>query len=104
MTREEAIKVLKNTVDNIKYDTKREEIYFTHEWVGAYEMAIFALMEQPRWISGEERLPDDSRCVLVCHRNGYVTTNNWFIGSCRYPNEIKPITHLMPLHEPTSED
>ena len=46
MTREEAIEVLKNTEDNINYDTKREEIYFTHKWVGAYEMAIAALREQ----------------------------------------------------------
>ena len=54
MTREEAIKVLKNTEDNINYDTQREEIHFTHEWVGAYEMAISALREQEERSKGCE--------------------------------------------------
>ncbi len=46
MTREEAIKVLKHTVGNINWDVEREEIYFTDEWVQAYEMAIAALRER----------------------------------------------------------
>lgn len=45
MTREEAAEILKNVDDNIKYDAEYG-VYFTHEWVGAYEMAISALREQ----------------------------------------------------------
>ena len=46
MTKEEAIKVLMHTFGNINYDAKREEIYFTDQWVQAYEMAIDALRAQ----------------------------------------------------------
>lgn len=59
MTRAEAIDVLKHTTGNINWDARREEIYFTDEWVQAYEMAISALKEQDvtdtnvgnKWIS-----------------------------------------------------
>lgn len=46
MNNEEAIKVLKHTVGNINWDAERKEIYFTDEWVQAYEMAIAALRER----------------------------------------------------------
>lgn len=91
MTREEAIKVLKNTVGNIKYDTKREEIYFTHEWVGAYEMAISALMEQC--------VRDVTKTCETCYGNDMAPdeTDNpcW---NCKgdhsewYPREQEPVT------------
>lgn len=54
MTRSEAIEVLKHIIGNINWDEEREEIYFTDEWVQAYEMAIAALKAEPmkhgRWV------------------------------------------------------
>ena len=107
MTREEAAEVLKNTEDNINYDKRRDEIYFTHRWVGAYEMAIAALREQPRWISVEERLPEDRDWVLVWH-TGYMTPKKakfedegvvvWVLdGHDSLPGDV---THWMPLPQP----
>ena len=65
MTIERAIEVLKHTTGNINWDANREEIYFTDEWVQAYEMAIAALKGQDvtdknvgnKWISVKDRLP-----------------------------------------------
>ena len=75
MTREEAIEVLKNTEDNINYDTKREEIYFTHKWVGAYEMAIAALREQENptscnKVSNKEKMLESNRICSGCRWKG----------------------------------
>jgi hypothetical protein len=118
MTREEAVEVLKNTEDNINYDKRRDEIYFTHRWVGAYEMAISALREQPRWINVKERLPEESGRYLALqgytlarllswthcydgfeeHLKGrevwYDYDSEW--GEC----EVRNITHWMPLPPP----
>ena len=104
MTRGEAIKVLKNTEGNINYDARREEIYFTHEWVGAYEMAISALREQPRWISVEERMPKDGIRVLALHDDGVVRigiSRGYFPAVVSKTHTkafgITEVTHWMPL-------
>lgn len=133
MTREEAIEVLKNTEDNINYDTKREEIYFTHKWVGAYEMAIAALREQDSnanqhvsntsnalggWISVKERLPGDEKPVLVYYgfwRKENAGTALRYTGTLSYFRfDPQPhwqhestgliVTHWMPLPEPPKEE
>lgn len=89
MTREEAIKALKHTEDNIKYDERREEIYFTDKWVQAYEMAIAALREQEERSKGCEycqRFDDPCGVPMIateeddCDRgiylyNGYLCAN-----------------------------
>lgn len=49
------------------------------------------------WISVEDRLPEDSANVLVCHKNGLVTTNAWLGANWWFKNERNPITHWMPL-------
>lgn len=56
MTREEAIKELKNIKENIFWGDEYG-VCFRDEWVEAYEMAISALREQSQWISVKERLP-----------------------------------------------
>lgn len=98
MTREEAIKVLKHTVGNINYDAEREEIYFTHEWVGAYEMAISALREQPCWISVEEALPETEDTVLCVTKNKrpFVCRYDHYWKHWRVSKSVK-VTHWMPL-------
>lgn len=52
------------------------------------------------WISVKDRLPEDSANVLVCHKNGLVTTNAWLGANWWFKNERNPITHWMPLPNP----
>ena len=79
------------------------------DYVEALDMAIAALREQPRWISVEERLPDDTmleKAIIVCiknrwneqrvdivhwHGNEQRLSNPWFWGD---------VTHWMQLPEP----
>lgn len=57
-----------------------------------------------KWISVEERLPEDSGDVLVCHKNGFITTNAWLGHNWWFKNEKNPITHWMPLPQPPKEE
>ena len=57
-----------------------------------------------RWIPVTERLPENSATVLVCHKNGFVTTNAWLDAHWWFKNERNPITHWMPLPQPPKED
>ena len=52
------------------------------------------------WISVGDRLPEDSATVLVCHKNGLVTTNAWLGAHWWFKDERNPITHWMPLPQP----
>ena len=53
-----------------------------------------------KWISVKDKLPEDSATVLVCHKNGLVTTNAWLGAHWWFENERNPINHWMPLPEP----
>lgn len=126
MTREEAIKVLMNTEDNIKYDAEYG-IYFTNKWMGAYEMSIAALREQEeqkailvqqyikvtepsKWIGVEDRLPEKNTPVLA-YKDGRIwyCERNWQSGcweSLGFAETkeygmywSKGLTHWMPLPE-----
>ena len=52
------------------------------------------------WVPVTEKLPEDSATVLVCHKNGLVTTNAWLGAHWWFENERNPINHWMPLPEP----
>ena len=52
------------------------------------------------WVPVTEKLPKDSATVLVCHKNGLVTTNAWLGAHWWFENERNPINHWMPLPEP----
>ena len=52
------------------------------------------------WVPVTEKLPEDSATVLVCHKNGLVTTNAWLGAHWWFENERNPITHWMPLPAP----
>jgi hypothetical protein len=122
VTREEAIEILTNLQNG--HGVSYSEDYglcFGHKWMQAYEMAIAALREQPRWISVEERLPDgNAKCLVSIHyRDGYDTIDVlWFRKAyksldlpkkgdywLRYDSEYGDIdmtalvTHWMPLPE-----
>ncbi len=56
-----------------------------------------------KWIPVTERLPKDEANILVCHKNGFVTTNAWLGTHWWFKNEKNPITHWMPLPEPPKE-
>lgn len=97
MTREEAIE----RYDRIRYNL------LNREDKAAVDVAFDALMEQPRWISVEERLPEDRDWVLVWH-TGYLTAKKakykdndfpiWIIDG--YGDQPGEVTHWMPLPEP----
>lgn len=67
----------------------------------AEEIAVLkASGERVEWIPVTERLPKAAATVLVCHKNGYVTTNAWLGAHWWFKNERNPITHWMSLPAP----
>ena len=56
MTREEAYKILSNGLANAPSE---------HEWCIAFEMAIEALEQEPKWIPVSERSPEDYETVIA---------------------------------------
>lgn len=64
----------------------------------------------PRWISVEEKLPEDYEDVVIIMRNGasswyrvaYREYGGWSFGGGRRVND--EVTHWMPLPEPPKEE
>ena len=125
MTREEAIKELKNIKENIFWGDEYG-VCFRDEWVEAYEMAIVALREQDatdtnvggKWISVEDRLPENKRdwvlvaCKLMPEgfygvpqvaelRRGVWWSERW---DAPFSLNDAEVTHWMPLPEPPEVD
>ena len=78
----------------------------------ALDLAIAAL-ERERWISVEERLPENLTSVLVRRKDcgifvweyiGSSTTDEVWIDDCCNIYSIYDSTHWMPLPEPPKED
>lgn len=107
MTREEAIKKL-----------TRAKLEFLEQYVDysglteAYDMAISSL-ERERWISVNERLPEDWKSVLVRRKDGGMfiweyngscpTDEVWIDDSCNVYS-IYDSTHWRYLPEPPKEE
>lgn len=104
MTREEAIKRLEDTfegwnmwvMDNDSPASKMSK---------ALGMAMYALREQPRWISVEERLPESGGSVLIYSPCGGVAEGTYSEHYKRWVqyrwSVFEPeVTHWMPLPEP----
>ena len=73
------------------------------DWYGNEDIAeklISNGVTVQEWISVDDRLPEDSATVLVCHKNGLVTTNAWLGAHWWFKDERNPITHWMPLPQP----
>ena len=71
-------------------------------------------LEQPRWISVSERLPEDHERVLICNDDGKMMTaeraeNDWWHYYCAYDcdrwdfSEQGYIVAWMPLPAPPKE-
>ena len=62
------------------------------------------LVEEPKWISVKDRLPEDERHVLVWVKDGYSLIDWTFNGKWQVnPYMRNDITHWMPLPEPPLE-
>lgn len=100
MTREEAIKRLEwlrmvgNHVDSVTLG-KNDMPHF--------DMAISALREQPRWISVEERLPEEDGFYLVYGPFIYRDTKWYDRKNFSQYFWKHDVTHWMPLPEPPEE-
>jgi hypothetical protein len=111
VTREEAIKYLseeqektKEVVALTERDFKVSESVWHTEYE-AFALAIAALREQPRWISVEERLPDNEDVVLCVTKNKrpFVCRYDHYWKHWRVSGSVK-VTHWMPLPEPPTEE
>ena len=90
MTREDAAKLL----DLVKaFDVPKLS--------KAIEMAKAALREQPRWISVEERLPEDGQKVLICTKTKLIKDARYSRRrGCFITSGNITATHWMPLPQP----
>ena len=68
-------------------------------------MAITSLMEQHRWISVEERLPNDNEKVIVYTRSGKMCVARWSARQDKFVSSGNlTVTHWMLLpNEPKTE-
>lgn len=67
-----------------------------------YKDALEALENQSKWISVEERLPEESGSYLVCTRRSYAFTAYFYLNTNEWKSHFagsagKHITHWMPL-------
>jgi hypothetical protein len=99
MTNEEAIKIISETP--VTYANPDEQGL----WDEAIHLAISALSHD-RWISVEERLPEND-CNCIVFSAGYVKESHFYFGKFYDPIEDYmryKATHWMPLPEPPKED
>lgn len=99
MTTEDAINILRHIAGSYGDVSK---------YYDAICLAIAAL-ERDRWISVEERLPEEKRAVLVWqpqYLNSYVVTlseGEWFVFG-GYGTRVFGVTHWRPIPEPPKEE
>ena len=93
MTREEAAA---NLLEYLRENEMQGSV-----WATALAVAISALREQPRWISVDERLPEDGVDVLTRRAVGMSVEAHcgWGWTEDGYHTKWR-VTHWMPLPEP----
>lgn len=65
MTREEAIEIIKIARAEVEWE-------YPMDYAAAFDKAIEALEQEPKWIPVSEGLPEYGTEVLTCIRSGYV--------------------------------
>ena len=81
---------------------KHLEWGWSEETVDAIKMGIHAL-EETKWISCSEKMPEDNTDVIVCFYSGTVTEMRYWrngIFQGIYEHTAKTIVAWMPLPEP----
>lgn len=90
MTREEAI-------ERIQIHLAYSPMYSMPQTREALEMAIYALREQPSWISVTEKMPDDNEKVIVYTRSGKMCVARWSARQNKFVSSGNlTVTHWMP--------
>lgn len=99
MTREEAVKKAIENFEWAIHADNRSDISLTD-----MRMAISALMEQPCWISVEERLPDHPNKVLIYNKSGKYGVGKYIERmDCFITTGQTVVTHWMELPDPPEE-
>ncbi len=62
------------------------------------------LVEPPRWINVDDRLPDDDDSCLVWNGNHIFVAIYWGDGEWMFDSYACEITHWMPLPEPPKDE
>ena len=62
------------------------------------------LVEPPRWINVDDRLPDDDDSCLVWYGNHIFVAIYWGDGEWMFDSHACEITHWMPLPEPPKDE
>lgn len=121
MTREEAIKLLEcsatELVGTMMQTNEQTAVNQLQRYVDAYDMAIAALREQEgkdtnaptKWISVEDRLPEEAERVLVRLSGdkppiGEPRLDTDRVVDGRWVRWFDLVTHWMPLPEPPKEE
>lgn len=103
VNKEELIKAL-------RYDRGQFDKGYAVGYADGYGDAC-AETKRPKWISVEDRLPEEKVNCIVHYKHAYCDNDDyWAIGICFYDGEkfqmdwAYKVTHWMPLPEPPAED
>ena len=102
MTNEEAIEIIKIARAEVEWE-------YPMDYAAAFDKAIEALEQEPKWIPVSERLPEDGQEILFSTKTGRVydgkyhdddSANQWYSykDKCRAWNNV--VNAWMPLPEP----
>lgn len=108
-----SIKDAYSTLNKNGYDVEKEAVTLSHDSIFALINAVEAFeAAAPKWISVEERLPEDNSVFVLCAvKDGSETfvTEGWYLkrnGHISLLDEdyaFCDVTHWMPMPEPPEE-
>ena len=105
MTREEAIKILDpDTSTEALMEILYQHYYMSQAVIDALNMAVLALMLQPKWIPVTERLPDKPMKCLVYTKRGDCGGYDISYYNQGFYSQYANVTHWMPLPQLPKEE